>query len=123
MEPNIKSGIEYPTIELGGKTYTVRFDEAAMYHLDKKGIRFNPQFLNGGKQIQMGFSNIVDVLKLTTRFAGTEEELAALVWPKTKRDEACNALVTAWGNLLLSSGEVKIRETAAPLTTDQTRMQ
>jgi hypothetical protein len=112
MEP-IGSGVEYPTIELGGKTYPVKFSEYAQYKLSKQGIAFAPAFIDGGKAYRIGFANLVDVLALCIEWHGTIEELCKIVYPKAKRDEVGQVLMAAWGNLLLSSGEVKIQETAA----------
>ena len=107
------SGIEYPKIELGGKTYTVKFTGYAQYRMQKAGIVFSPAFLNEGKQYSIGFSNLIDVLAICIDFKGTTEELSNLVYPIDKRNEVGLALMAGWGNLLLSSGQIKIRETAA----------
>ena len=118
MEPN-GSGVEYPTIELGGKTYTVKFTGYAQYRLQKAGITFAPAFRDGGKSYSIGLTSLVDVLAVCINWKGSTEDLANLVYPKAKRDEVGQALMAAWGNLLLSSGEVKIRETTANPATDQ----
>ena len=33
------TGVDYPTIELGGKMYTVKFTRGLLYQLDKQGIK------------------------------------------------------------------------------------
>jgi hypothetical protein len=116
------SGIEYPKIELGGVVHAVKFTEYAQYKMSKLGIAFAPEFLNEGKQYRIGFSNLVDVLALCIDWKGSTEELCRLAYPKAKRDEIGQVLMAAWGNLLLSSGEVKIRETAAPAATDRSEL-
>ncbi len=95
------TGVQYPTIELNGRPYDVKFTRAALYRMEKAGISFRPQFGLGGKTAQLPFSNIVDVLKLTTDFEGDHEELAEAVFDR--RDEAASILLAAWGNLMLPS--------------------
>lgn len=95
------SGVEYPKVELGGVTYEVKFTRGLIYRMDKAGISFTPRFLNQGKQVQLSFSNLIDVLRMAISFPGTAEELAELAYDK--RNEITTALVNGWGNLLLSS--------------------
>jgi hypothetical protein len=110
------TGVEYPTIELGGKTYTVKFTGAAMRKMEKAGLQFRPSVVeqaDGNKGVSIGFSNLVDVLMTCIPFQGTVDELADLAWPKVKRDEIATALMQGWGNLWQSSGQLKLQETAA----------
>ena len=37
------TGVDYPTIELGGKTYTVKFSRGMLYRMHKQGVVFAPQ--------------------------------------------------------------------------------
>ena len=103
------TGVDYPTIELGGKTYEVKFTRGLLYQLDKQGIKFNPQFANNAATC--GLSSIVDTLKLAIGFEGTADELAELVYDK--RDEALTALVNGWGKVVLPSLQAKIAATVA----------
>ena len=119
------SGIEYPTIELGGRTYTVKFSGAAMRKMEMAGLQFRPSTVkNDAGEVtgmQIGFTNLVDVLMVCIPFSGTVDDLADLCWPKAKRDEVATVLMKGWGNLWLSSGQVKIQETAAK-PADQTSL-
>ena len=103
------TGVDYPTIELGGKTYEVKFTRGLLYQLDKQGIKFNPQFANNSATC--GLSAIVDTLRLAIGFEGSSEELAELVYDK--RDEALTALVNGWGKVVLPSLQAKIAATVA----------
>lgn len=103
------TGVDYPTIELGGKTYEVKFTRGLLYQLDKHGIKFNPQFANNSATC--GLSAIVDTLRLAIGFEGSAEELAELVYDK--RDEALTALVNGWGKVVLPSLQAKIAATVA----------
>lgn len=103
------TGVEFPTIELGGKTYTVKFSRGLLYQLDKQGIKFNPQFTRD--QASCGLSPLVDTLKLAIGFEGTADELTELVYDK--RDEALTALVNGWGKVVLPSLQAKIAATVA----------
>lgn len=110
------SGIEYPTIELGGKTYTVKFTGAAMWRMGKAGVAFRVTHTEDRQKLTTQFHNNVDVLYACIDFKGTIDELADLAWPK--RQEVANVLIKGWGNLLLPSAQVQIRETAATPPTD-----
>ena len=105
----METGIDYPTIELGGKTYQVKFNRALLYQLDKRGIAFNPQFRNGGATC--GLAAIIDTMQLAIGFEGTADELAELVYDK--RDEALTALVAGWGKVVLPSLQAKLAATVA----------
>ncbi len=89
------TGIDYPTIELGGKIYTVKFSRAILYRMGKAGIELQPKPSPIPGMVQLGFSNLVDVLHAATGFEGTPEQLAELVYEK--RNEASTAIFTAWG--------------------------
>ena len=108
----METGIDYPTIELGGKTYQVKFNRALLYQLDKRGIAFNPQFRNGGATC--GLAAIIDTMQLAIGFEGTADELAELVYDK--RDEALTALVAGWGKVVLPSLQAKLAATVAKPT-------
>lgn len=101
------TGVEYPTIELGGKSYTVKFTRSTVYRLEKAGIKFNPRFSNGGKTVNMQFAEVVDVLAVCIGWPTNElEDLAELVFDV--RDEATRIIVDAWGNLLRPSLERRL---------------
>ena len=100
MEPMNGSGVEYPKVELGGVTYEVKFTRGLIYRIDQAGISFTPRFSDQGKQVQLSFSNLINVLRMAISFPGTAEELAELAYDK--RNEITTALVNGWGNLLLS---------------------
>jgi hypothetical protein len=94
------SGVDYPTIELGGKTYTVKFSRGLLYRMSKLGVVFAPQVVPNPndpskKLIQMSFVQIVDVLHVAIGFEGTHEELAELVFEH--RPQVIDALMAAWG--------------------------
>ncbi len=107
----IETGVEYPTVELGGALYEVKFTRGVLYRLEKQGVMFNPQRkLNAGQVTwHLQFSNIVDVLKECIGFPGTHEELAELCFDQ--RDEISKILLDAWGNLMLPT--LRRREAAA----------
>ena len=111
MELDKLTGVEYPTIELGGKEYTIRFTRALFYKMGKAGIKFNPQVTS--TMVQVPFHELVDVMKLAIDFQGTEEELAEMLFDK--RDQVVMPLVNAWGNLVLPT--LKLRTQAAAANT------
>lgn len=100
MEPN--TGATYPTVELGGVLYEVKFTRSMIYRMDKAGIKFSPEFIDGGKGgVKLSFSNLVDVLKVAIDFPGTADELSEMAYDK--RNAITTILMNAWGNLLRSS--------------------
>jgi hypothetical protein len=103
------TGVEYPTVELGGTKYEVKFTRATLYQLDKAGIVFNPQVVRSTASLK--FSTIVDTLKLCIAFEGTAEELAELSFDK--RDEILVVLVDAWGKVVLPSLQTRAAAIAA----------
>jgi|GEM_PF-4151630 len=109
MEDQLK-GVDYPTIELGGAPYTIKFTRAMFYRMGKAGIQFNPVF--NGNTAKIDFHVLVDVMKLAIGFTGSADDLAELLFDK--RDEALRLLVDAWGNLVLPSLKLRIKEPAAP---------
>lgn len=75
------TGITYPTIELGGKTYTVKFTRGGLlYRLSKQGV--NLASLNSVNR----FATLVDILfaGLYGQYEGTSEDLAELVLSENK---------------------------------------
>ncbi len=108
MEPLNGTGVDYPTIELGGTKYTVKFSRGMLYRMGKQGVNFAPQFANNA--VSMPFAQVVDVLHIATGFAGTHEELAELVFDK--RNEAVTALMSAWGKAFPPPQTLPLREQA-----------
>ena len=102
------TGVDYPTIELGGKTYTVKFSRGMLYRMGKLGVVFAPK-LDAGR-ITMDFAQIVDLAHLATGFKGTHDELAELLYDK--RNDALTALMAAWGKAFPPSQTIPLRETA-----------
>lgn len=115
MDEKLATGAEYPTIELGGVTYEVKFTRSTLYRMGKAGIRFAPQVTSG--LIQMPFHEIVDALALCIGWTGTADELAELCYDR--RNELITPLVNAWAKVVLPSIP-SIPQTAAKLTADQT---
>ena len=77
----MKSGILYPTIELGGVSYELRISrEILLYRLSAKGISMIN--LRGPKS----FATLFDVLYaiVQDRYLGTVEELVSLVHEEQK---------------------------------------
>ncbi len=78
------TGIEFPTLELGGKTYTIKFTRGGfVYRLSKSGTDLNS--LVKGRN----FAAVMDVLfaALYGQFHGTVEDLAELVLVESKTAE------------------------------------
>ena len=74
------SGLSFPTLELGGKLYVVKFTRGGLlYRLNKNGAELN---LGGPKSI----AATIDLLyaALWNQFVGTEEQLADLVFTEDK---------------------------------------
>jgi hypothetical protein len=87
------TGVDYPTLELGGKAYTVKFSRGILYRMGKLGVVFNPRVANN--QVTMSFTAVVDVMHAVIGFEGTHEDLAELVYDK--RGDCVSALMVAWG--------------------------
>ena len=104
------TGVDYPTIELGGKTYTVKFSRGMLYRMHKQGVVFAPQVKAG--QVLMQFAPLVDVLHLAIGFDGTHEELAELVYDK--RNDAVSALMVAWGKAFPPTPQAQAPAEAKP---------
>ena len=95
------TGIDYPTIDLGGKTYTIKYTRAAVYDLSKAGVNLQ------GKQIP--FHQIVDAMHILIEFPGTQRELAELLHGRVQE---------AWDKMNIAAGKimppiVKLQEPAA----------
>jgi|SRR5215831_4986972 len=119
------SGIQYPTIEIAGKTYTVKFSRAAFYRLGKAGFdlrQFAPL-----KDGLIAFSILFDLLhaaiadqlpvKLET------EELVDMALPidmpheaARKRLEEIGSIVREAFSKIAPPPQLPLRETAATLT-------
>lgn len=96
MSEHNGTGIEYPTIELGGKSYVVKFTRGALlYRLSKGGA--NIADLGGPKS----FSASIDVLHavLGGQFSGTVEELAELVFGEGKIASVAQVIAEALGKV------------------------
>lgn len=94
---------EFPSIELGGKTYQLKFTRGALFRLDDAGISFNPAFTPAGYSIKL--ANLIRTLHIVIGFAGTHEELAELAFDR--RNEIGALLVQAWGKVLLPSLQLR----------------
>lgn len=78
------TGIEYPTLELGGKKYTIKFTRGGfVYRLSKSGTDL--ESLVKGRN----FAAVMDVLfaALWGQFDGSVEDLAELVLVESKTAE------------------------------------
>jgi hypothetical protein len=94
MENSNGTGIEYPTLELGGKTYTIKFSGSALYRLEKNRVEIAfEKAANGGAALKL--TQMVDILHPMINFPGAHDELAELVFPV--RQEALNAILLALG--------------------------
>ncbi len=86
-------GVEYPTIELGGRKYTIYFTRGTMlYRLSKNGTGFE-DFV-GAK----GFGATIDILHAVISdqgFVGGPEVLAELVTKEKKYQEVRLVIVEA----------------------------
>lgn len=109
MDEQKMTGIEYPKVELGGKSYEIKFTRAALYRLDDAGITFNPRFTQAGYTI--GLANLVKTLHVVINFEGSHEELAELAYDN--RDDIGAKLVDAWGKVVLPSLQAKASAMAA----------
>lgn len=99
----LTTGAEYPSIELGGQSYQVKFTRGLMYRMDKLGLSFDAKFTKEGELIRttMPYHNIIDVLHMAIGFKGTQEELSEFVYDR--RDEIMVLMVGAWGKVALPS--------------------
>ena len=113
MSELIGTGVEYPTVELGGKTYEIKFTRALIYRLDKAGINFAPTMTRQGAvtHTACAFGTIIDTLKMAISFDGTAEDLAELAFDK--RDEILDALVAGLGKVVLPSLQARAAARAA----------
>lgn len=117
MSQNNGTGIEYPTIELGGKTYTVKFSRGLLYRLAKAGVKIETRQIAGG--VSMPFEILVDAYHVLIGFEGSHEELAEMMFDK--RGEALNKLLVAVGKTL-PAAPIKLEEPAAKRTSDPALM-
>ncbi len=77
------TGIQYPTLELGGVTYTVKFSRGGiLYRLSKSGTNLSDLRAGSGKS----FATVIDVLHaaLFDQYMGDAESLAELVMSEDK---------------------------------------
>ncbi len=106
------SGVSYPIIELGNQTYSLKVTRGVLYRLGKRGINILPiEKLDEGRFLSLQFTMLVDILAVVISFAGTNEQLAELVYDH--QQDVAKALWQAWGNLSLPPEKVKLQGTAA----------
>lgn len=108
MDEKEMTGQEYPTIELGGKAYELKFTRGMIYRLDKMGIVFAPVIRQTGPnttETTVKLSNLIDTLHVVIGFQGTSEELAELAFDK--RDELTFKLTDAWRKVVLPSMQAR----------------
>lgn len=103
-----KTGVQYPTVQIGDATYEIRFTAETMYDLGLAGIAFNPKWDAQTSTWSCDFTNMCQVLKVVIGFPGTARELAGLVFDT--RDDIVVALIDGWGKVVLPSLQ---RRTAA----------
>ena len=80
------TGIIYPTLELGGKTYTVKFTRGGLlYRLSKSGASFSDLISGSDKN----FAACFDILyaALYGQYLGTVEDLVELAFAESKVEE------------------------------------
>ena len=95
------TGIDYPTLELGGVVFTLKFTRAALlYRLSKKDVRIAD--INGPPPKNL--AAVVDVLHaaLFGQFEGTPEQLLELVMAEDKMRAARAAIDAAMGKVFPS---------------------
>ncbi len=110
----VTTAAEFPTLELDGKTYEVKFTRAKLYRMEKAGVVFNPTFLRNADtpgSWSAKFSEIVDGLRFAIDWGGTLDELSELVFDR--RDEILMVLVAAWGKVMLPSLQARNAAIAA----------
>jgi hypothetical protein len=127
------TGIEYPTIEIAGKRYTVKFSRGALYRLDKAGFdlrELGPSiqrwFPNGGRDGNVRLSVLFDVLhsaiaeQLPTGMNAME--LCELALPMDSPGEETQKRVVEIATAIIQAlikmappAQTRLRETAAPL--------
>ncbi len=94
MELTNGTGVIYPTLELGGKIYTVKFTRGGiLYRLSKSGT--NLADLRAGSN--KSFATLCDVLHaaIFPEFTGDAEDLAELLMTEGKAGEAGLAISEA----------------------------
>lgn len=97
-----RTGVDYPTIELGGKTYAIKWTRAAAYDLSLAGVNLGGVVSAPGK-LSIPFHQVVDGLYILIGFEGTKHELAELVHGKTQE---------AYDKMILSAGKIAPSKTA-----------
>jgi hypothetical protein len=103
------TGAEYPTIELGGKQYELKFTRGLQYRLEKAGNAFNPVFTKTTSTLSL--ANLIDTLHMMIGFEGTHEELTEIAFDK--RDEISAKLIESWGKVVLPSLQARKSAQAA----------
>jgi hypothetical protein len=127
------SGVDYPTIEIEGQQYTLKFSRGAMYLLDKQGVDFRRL----GRELQMWLprkevpgsgqvhlSGLVDVIHacLAEQFPGvTAARFADMLLPiglqgvdyQNRVGALAIAVIQALGKAWPPSQALPLQETAA----------
>jgi hypothetical protein len=110
------TGVEHPTVTLGGKQYTVKFTRGSLaYRMSKLGVSFAD--LAPGPR---NFSALVDIFyaALTPQFEGTPEEFAGVVLAEQKVLEL-DAIVGAAIKKVFPPTQPKNPDTAGKTTGEQ----
>jgi len=91
------TGIDYPTLELGGTKYTLKVTRGAMvFRLSDAGINLS-ELSNGPRVV----STLIKVLHaaILDQYSGTPEQLCELVLSEDKMKEAGEAVRAALGKV------------------------
>jgi hypothetical protein len=83
---------EFPAIQIGDKTYPVKFTRGKLYDMAKAGIEYTPRIRDG--KVMMNRAQAIDVLHMLVDFKGTQHDLAELMWDRTA--EVVDVLWSAW---------------------------
>jgi hypothetical protein len=108
MNKQEATGVDYPTIDLGGKEYAVKYTKAAAYELSVAGVDLS-SVARGGRNI-VPFHQIVNAVQILTGYPGTPMELAEVLFDR--QQEALNKITVA-ASKILPAIKVKLQEPSA----------
>jgi hypothetical protein len=96
MNKQEATGVDYPTIDLGGKEYEVKYTKAAAYKLSVAGVDLSS--VQRGDRNIVPFHQIVNGILILTAFPGTTDELAEILFDR--QQEALNKITVAASKIL-----------------------
>lgn len=106
-----ETGIEYPTMEIGGTVYTLRWTPAVAYEASVAGVSLVGLPTGVPGKLSIPFHQVVDSMAILIGWQGTKHELADHIHGRTQ--EAYDKIVVSMGKAAPSKNPLQTPAAAA----------